>query len=182
MTNIDGTTLTVDRATAPANSGLTSTEAAAIAENADVTRMSGGVDTAGTTVTLVAALTGLAQNDFIKTAAGEYMKVTNIANNVDLTVERNAAPAGLTQRNQAANAGPGTQVTLAQGGITDDATATTVKLVNEIANLAQNEYIKIGDCSHGAFLWFDDLDEAKALADKLIEFWAESRRRECKDD
>ena len=44
------------------------------------------------------------------------------------------------------------------------------------------EYIKIGDTSHDAFLWFDDLDEAKVLADKLIEFWAESRRRECKED
>ena len=145
VTNINGLTLTVDRATVPANSDLTSTAAATIAVDATVTRMSGGVDTAGTTVTLVAALTGLAQNDFIKTAAGEYMKVTNIANDVTLTVERNAAPAGLIQRSQAASAGPGTQVTLAQGGITDDATATTVKLVGAIANLAQNEYIKIGD-------------------------------------
>jgi hypothetical protein len=46
----------------------------------------------------------------------------------------------------------------------------------------QIHYIKIGDCSHGAFLWIDDLDEAKVLGDKLIEFWAESRRRECKED
>ena len=44
------------------------------------------------------------------------------------------------------------------------------------------EYIKIGDTSHDAFLWFDDLDEAKVLADKLIEFWAESRRRSSKED
>ena len=44
------------------------------------------------------------------------------------------------------------------------------------------DHVKVGNTSHGAFLWFDDLEEAKALGDKLIEFWAESRRRECRDD
>ena len=39
------------------------------------------------------------------------------------------------------------------------------------------EYIKIGDCSHGAFIWFDDLEEAKALGEKLIEYYDEHLKR-----
>ena len=41
----------------------------------------------------------------------------------------------------------------------------------------QIQYIKIGDCSHSAFLWIDNLDEAKQLGDKLIEFYEESIKR-----
>lgn len=42
------------------------------------------------------------------------------------------------------------------------------------------EYIKIGDTSHDAFLWFTDLDEAKRLGERLIEFYEESERRKEK--
>ena len=30
------------------------------------------------------------------------------------------------------------------------------------------DHIKVGDTSHGAFLWFDDLDEVAALGEKLV--------------
>ena len=30
------------------------------------------------------------------------------------------------------------------------------------------QYIKVGDTSHDAFLWFDNLDEVAALGEKLV--------------
>jgi hypothetical protein len=39
------------------------------------------------------------------------------------------------------------------------------------------DYIKVGDTSHGAFLWFDDIQEAEILGRKLIEFAEEAERR-----
>ena len=106
------------------------------------TTPSGGVDdqAASTTLKLTGALTNLDVNDYIKTQANEYMKVTNIVGNT-LTVERNAAPPGLTQGSLAA-AADGETVTLAEGGISD--TDTTLILSAAIANLNQNEYLKIG--------------------------------------
>ncbi len=41
----------------------------------------------------------------------------------------------------------------------------------------QIHYIKIGDTSHDAFLWIDNLEEAKQLGEKLIEFYEESEKR-----
>lgn len=32
------------------------------------------------------------------------------------------------------------------------------------------DYIKIGDTSHDAFIWFDDLKEVRALGARLVEF------------
>ena len=103
---------------------------------------SGGVDdqATSTTLTLSGALTDLDVNDYIKSASNEYMKVTNIAGNT-LTVERNAAPPGLTQ-GSLASAADGETVTLAEGGISNS--DTTLILSAAINNLDQNEFLKIG--------------------------------------
>jgi len=39
------------------------------------------------------------------------------------------------------------------------------------------DYIKVGDTSHGAFLWFDDIQEAEILGRKLIEYAEEAESR-----
>ncbi len=41
----------------------------------------------------------------------------------------------------------------------------------------QIDYIKIGNTSHDAFLWFDNIDELKPFADKLLEIANEHERR-----
>ena len=72
-------TLTVERHQNPA--GLTSAGAAAHVGGATVTLAEGGITDAADSVTvkLVAAITNLNANEYIKTAANEYLKVTNIA-------------------------------------------------------------------------------------------------------
>ena len=39
------------------------------------------------------------------------------------------------------------------------------------------EYIKIGDNSNEAFIWFDDMADARAIGKKLISFADEADRR-----
>ena len=39
------------------------------------------------------------------------------------------------------------------------------------------DHIKVGDTSHGAFLWFDDIQEAEILGRKLIEYAEEAESR-----
>ena len=102
----------------------------------------GGVNalTSETTLVLASAIPNLDVNEYIKSNNDEYMKVTDIASdNITLTVERNAAPPGLTQ-GSIATAVEGSAVTLAEGGI--DASDTTVKLVAALTGLDVNDYIK----------------------------------------
>ena len=136
--SIDKKTLTVTRAASPP--GLVAGPIAEAADGSSIILAEGGVDATGTTVKLVAPLLGLATGEYIKSAAGEYMLVTNLENSdKTLTVERNGAPAGLTQK-PAASAAAGTSVTLADGGV--DATGTTVKLVAPLSGLTVGAYIK----------------------------------------
>lgn len=41
------------------------------------------------------------------------------------------------------------------------------------------EYVKIGNTSHDAFLWFDNMDELKPFAEKLLEIASEHERRKA---
>ena len=40
------------------------------------------------------------------------------------------------------------------------------------------EYVKVGNAHHEAFLWFDDLDDARAIGETLLEFANEAERRD----
>jgi hypothetical protein len=82
-----------------------------------------GAGVHGSILRLVAMMDNLAVGEYIKTAAGEYMKILALADNgKTLTVERKSdgcascgSPPGLTQREAAAPAVAGETVTLAEG-------------------------------------------------------------------
>ena len=40
------------------------------------------------------------------------------------------------------------------------------------------DHVKVGDTSHGAFLWFDDIGEVSRLGRKLVEYAEEYERRQ----
>ena len=42
----------------------------------------------------------------------------------------------------------------------------------------QIDYVKVGNTSHGAFLWFDDISEVSRLGRKLVELAEEYERRQ----
>ena len=74
-------------------------------------------ETSSTQLRLEAALPGLAVGQYIKSAAGEYMKVTALtASGKNLTVDRGAIPSGVRMGGIAA-APPGTTVTLGGGAL-----------------------------------------------------------------
>jgi hypothetical protein len=104
----------------------------------------GGVDNqaGSTTVILATSIASLDVNEYIKSANNEYMKVTvKSGDGKTLTVTRNSSPPGLTSGGLAA-AADGSAVTLAEGGVDDQAGSTTVKLVAAISTLVKNDYIK----------------------------------------
>ena len=139
--SIDKKTLTVTRAASPP--GLVAGPIAEAADGSSIILAEGGVDATGTTVKLVAPLSGLTVGAYIKSASGEYMKVIAIADSGHtLRIVRNAAPEGLvqTQRGRSPTAPAGTVVTLASGGV--DNSTTIVKLVAPMAGLDVGEYIK----------------------------------------
>ena len=93
-----------------------------------------------TIVELQSAIPGLDLDEYIKTPAGEYMKVIQMSNDLlTLTVERNGAPPGLLRGSTGA-AAAGATVTLAEGGI--DTNATVLMLGSVLNHLGVGDYVK----------------------------------------
>ena len=142
-----------------------------------VISQNGGVSSSNSSTLMILdnVLPDLDVGEYIKSTAGEYMKVTAISGNgleltvirnlapaglsqgmlanasggenltlvegLNLTVERNAAPPGLTQ-GSLQKADPGESVLLVEGGVNDQSSSATIKLVTAIAGLDTGEYIK----------------------------------------
>ena len=93
-----------------------------------------GNDIESTELVLTVEIENLDVNDFLKSASGEYMKVTGVAEDkVTLTVERNVAPPGLSQGALAA-VGVGETVTLAEETTSDDARSAVANITGSCFN------------------------------------------------
>ena len=137
-----GTMLTVARDGAPP--GLVQKGSRAAASGV-VILVAGGLTAAAnhTTLHLASAIPSLDVGDYVKTEEHEYLKVlTRSHDQKTLVVTRDAAPPGLTQKGSRATAPAGTAVTLAQGGLDDQLTSQSLKLITPIANLELGDYVK----------------------------------------
>ena len=125
------------------NTAIVAFEDVPASELTGMIAVSGGlsVDANSLSLVLTEAMVRLDVNEYLKTAAGEYVRVVGIADDkVTLTVQRDGAPPGLTRKGARAVAAPGENVTLVEGGV--NVSGTVITLASAMVSLDVHDFLK----------------------------------------
>ncbi len=138
----DGMTLNVTRKQEPL--GLTQGEIDELKPGTVVTLAETTIDASRTTINIVdVSSDDINVGSYLKTSEDEYVKVSSISSDrKTLNVIRGQNPAGLTG-SDADIIAAGSDLTLVMGGL-QDANDATIKLVESIPDLDQNDFLQVG--------------------------------------